>query len=318
MESQEDEFDQPLAELRAAVEVEWSNRSTAPPAVVYHYAGVAAFVGIVNSRRLWATISSELNDLTELLRAADVLRSVLRVRAQATVRPEYSALYPPQVTTFDFARSDVIEIFVASLTAAEDDLPQWDRYADRGYGVAIGFDTGALQALHAAEHIRQQMGFVEVSYQAARQREFFELFVAAWEHEAAVAVGRDLARAADPLMYMAAWFGNLAGCACAILPRMKSPHFESEHEWRIVHAHVPNLPPDCAVVGETGHKPHVELDLTQLTGELPIVTLWLGPGIANDESERVVRAFLDARGLAGIAIHRSSVPLRLSQRTIDL
>ncbi|HKO58998.1 MAG TPA: DUF2971 domain-containing protein [Thermoanaerobaculia bacterium] len=318
MENYEDKFDSPLAELRAAVDVEWSNRSAAPPPVVYHYTSGKAFAGIISSRRLWATISSELNDLTELLHAADVLRSVLNDRAHAAKLPEYSVLYPPQVTTFDFARTDIIEIFVSSLTAAEDDLPQWDRYANRGYGVAIGFHAEALTALHAADGIRQQMGFVEVSYDASRQREFLELFVAAWEHDASVAVSRHLARSPDPLMYMAAWFGNLAGSACAILPRMKSAHFESEREWRLVHAHVPNLPADCEVVTESGTKRHVELDLAQFTGRLPIATVWLGPGVSNDDSERVVRAFLDNQGFTHVKLRRSRVPLRLSQRTIEL
>jgi hypothetical protein len=318
MDNDRDEFDQPLLELRTALDVEWSTRSDVPPPEVYHYASASSFAGIIRSQRLWATISSELIDSRELLHAADILRSILRRRAITSTLPEYSILYPPQVTHFDFGRPDTIEVYVASLSAAGDDVSQWERYADNRYGLAIGFDTLVLQTLHAAQTLRQPMAFVQVNYDEAQQSEFLELLVDTWERQAAAAVARDMARSRDPLMFIAAWLGNLATCVSAILPCMKSEHYRAEREWRLIHGHVPGLPLDCVVVGERGHKPHVELDLTQLKGELPLTSVRLGPGVSNDDSKRLVREFLDQHGFSRVPIHYSGASLRIQQRVVQL
>jgi len=72
------------------------------------------------------------------------------------------------------------------------------------------------------------------------------------------------------------------------------------------------------VIGERGHKPHVELDLTQLKGELPLASVRLGPGISNDDSERLVRGFLDQHGFSHVPIRRSGASLRIQQRVVQL
>jgi hypothetical protein len=318
MDTDDDEVIQYLDILTAAAEGEWRRHAISVPSVVYHYTSAAAFAAIIRSQRLWATAASQLNDATELLHAAAALRDVLRARAATAALPEYAVLYPPQAFHFDFARHDVMEVFVASLTSAEDDLAQWDRYADRGYGVAIGFDAQRLVALDAATHLRHHMGFVEVCYDQASQREFWDFVVQAWERLAAPAVARSRGRARNPLLYLASWFGNLGGCACAFLPRMKSSHFAIEREWRLIHAHVAGLPHDCAVLADHASKRHVELDLTQLAGKLPLSSVWLGPGVSTVESERQVAELLQAHDLPDVQLHRSRVPLRLEQRALAL
>ncbi len=305
----EDQFDESLLALRAEVEERWRTSQGTPPPIVYHYTSGAALKGIVGSGRLWATVTSELNDMSELLRATEVLKSTLNRHAKAAALPEYQVLFPPQVTEFDYPRSDLATTFVASLSGTEDDLPQWSMYADSFRGVALGFDSKSLLALDAGEDISQPLGFFAMSYSQTDQEAFFDWLVTRWEREASAAAARDLRRADNPILYMAHWFGNLAVGALSVLARMKSHHFRHENEWRLAHLHTRGHA-DCRVHSGHGVKTHVDLDLTQLTDSLPLVSIWLAPGVANDESEAVVRKFLNDRGYGHVPIKRSEIPLR--------
>lgn len=313
----DEQFDDALIALVAETDREWRRTRSTPPDEVYHYTNAAGFKGILESERLWATITSEVNDLTELAHAADALRATLNRHLAGAALPEYSVLYPPQVTAFEYERSDMSSVFIASLSAVEDDLTQWSMYADAFSGLALGFSSAHLLTLDTSTDTSQAIGFFEVEYVREKQEEFWEWFVSRWEREAAAGMVRGLARAADPLWYAASWFGNLAMAALTILPRMKSSHFRAEHEWRLAHVHFPDHT-ECAVHSASGYKTHVELDLTQLANRLPLTSVWLGPAVANDESLQLVQARLRDHGYGDVPVKESRIPLRGEPKTIAL
>jgi hypothetical protein len=207
-------------------------------------------------------------------------------------------------------------VFVASLSEAEDDLFQWSMYAGFG-GVATGFDAAALAALDRADHTRQAIGFFRVTYDDASADAFWDWFVSRWQREAAIAIGRDISRTVDPLWQVASWFGNLAMAALTVLPRMKSSHFAGEREWRLAHAHFPEHE-ECLVHTPPPFKTHVELDLSQLAGRMPLTSLWLGPAVANDESARLTGRFLAQHGYADVPVKCSRIPLRGEPQQLEL
>lgn len=305
----DEEFEESLLALCSEVKERQLAHQSTPPAIVYHYTSAKGLKGIVSSNRVWATTTEELNDRSELIHAAELLKNTLRRHAHAAVLPEYQVLFPPQVTDFSYSRPDLMTTFVSSLSGAEDDLSQWCMYANDFQGVALGFDSKALMALDSAEDTAQPIGFFPVSYTQADQEEVFEWLVTRWEREASVAVARDLTQTSNLYMYFAHWFGNLAVAAFPLFATMKSHHFHSENEWRLAHLHTRGRA-DCVVHSEDGAKTHVQLDLTQLTGNLPLVSVWLAPGIANEASEEALRAFLDASEYQHVPILRSEIPLR--------
>jgi hypothetical protein len=305
----DDQFNESLLILCSEVEKRRLAFQETPPPVVYHYTSAKGLSGVVNSARVWATTTAELNDTSELLHATEILQFTLRRHAREAALPEYKVLFPPQVLNFDYQRPDLATTFVSSLSGAEDDLSQWCMYADNFQGVALGFDSSALMALDAAADISQQIGFFAMSYTQGEQEEAFEWLVTRWEREASAAVARDLRHASNPNLYLSHWFGNLAVAAMSMLARMKSHHFHSENEWRLAHLHTRGRE-DCLVHSGNGAKTHVELDLTQLTGRLPLVSVWLAPGVANDMSEAALRNLLNTSGYHDVRTRRSEIPLR--------
>jgi hypothetical protein len=199
-------------------------------------------------------------------------------------------------------------MFVASFSGAEDSLSQWCMYGGAFSGVALGFDSAALVALDRSTDSPQQVGFFRVRYEEAEQEGFFEWLVTAWEDYEEPAWERDLPNVPDVATYKTLSYSRLAVAALSATPRMKSRFFSSEQEWRLVYMH--NRGGGDREVSGDGQKMHVALDLSKLTGKLPLSTLWLGPAVANDESEAIVRQLLLRWSYEEIAIHWSKIPLR--------
>lgn len=261
------------------------------------------------------TLSSQLNDARELDHASDILRRVLKNRA-ALASFQTGVMYPPSVTSFEYPRPDLVTTFVASLSATEDDLSQWCMYGDAFSGVALGFDSASLVALDLVDHGPQPLGFFKIMYDEPQQQQFFEWLVAEWESQSAAAWARDQPTDADARRYRESWFAQLAVAGLSVLPRMKARHFESENEWRLVHLHTRHR--SCCPILNQGTRQHIALDLVQPAEDLPLVSVWLGASVANDESESLVRALLSKHGREKVLVKRSEIPLRGEARRIAL
>jgi len=303
--------------LRLLLEVDehWRKWQSKPPDVVYHYARANILGQVLESNRLWATLSTQLNDARELDHASDILRGVLKSRA-ASASVHSGELYPPSVTSFQYPRSDLVTTFVASLSATEDDLSQWCMYGDTFSGVALGFDSGSLVELDLIDHSAQPLGFFKVMYEESQQLQFFEWMVGEWERQVSIVWERDHPTDADARRHRLSLFAQLAAAGLSALPRMKARHFASENEWRLVHLH--NRHRSCCPILNHGTRQHVALDLSQPGGKLPLVCVWLGASVANDESENLVRRLLSKHGHEKVSVKRSEIPLRGEPRRIAL
>ena len=283
--------------------------------MVYHYTRAATLTGLLSSQRFRATMTSHLNDTTELAHASDLFRGSLRRRAAARATTDFD-LYPGKLTDYDYAGSDLITTFVASFSGAEDHLPQWCMYGDSFAGVALGFYSAAFVRLDAAEASPQPVGFFRVQYLEHEQSEMFDWLVEEWERHATDAWRTDIPAASNRRWLRAWWYSVVAVGGLSLLPRMKSEYFGSEREWRLAHLHNRGRA-DCPVLASNG-KPYVALDASFGGTALPLASVWLGPAVSNDGSEELVRALLTRSGYSHVPVLRSRIPLRREAQLIAL
>jgi hypothetical protein len=125
----ESRLDAELMHLRDVLRERWRSVELTAPEIVYHYTDLTGFAGILGSGTMWATLSSHLNDDTELLHASAELRRVLHAEAAAAYPMFRHMLLPPEALDFEYARQDAIEVFVASLSSHPDHARQWCMYA---------------------------------------------------------------------------------------------------------------------------------------------------------------------------------------------
>jgi hypothetical protein len=179
----------------------------AEPEIVYHYTSHRAALSILQRRELWLSNILYLNDSKEFWWVYELYSSA---------QSRYWIPEDTEQRIGDAAkqRDRDVSVCVGCFSAHSDDASQWERYADHGQGVAIGFRLSALRK--AAE----ERGGVasRVFYGAEKCVQGIRAALdAEWVRRNVV--GESRAGASDALARLAAF--------------AKEPSFESEREYRV-------------------------------------------------------------------------------------
>ena len=101
---------------------------------VYHYTSSTGLLGLVESRRLWASEATSLNDLAEVRHGWEVVRTWLAKQPTSRARELLMEMA-------DDPLEEKHEVFVLSASTAGDDANQWRLYGQSGNGYAVELDT---------------------------------------------------------------------------------------------------------------------------------------------------------------------------------
>ena len=125
--------------------------SAAPPPLLFHYTTYAGFLGVLESRALWASCVRQLNDAREYQHTFDLLHNRILVMPRRA-SGAYSRLF---LTPYReaLAATPARDAYVACFSGGGDELGLWRAYSGRGAGIAMGFATSELIAM------RQTTGF---------------------------------------------------------------------------------------------------------------------------------------------------------------
>ena len=281
----------------------WKPPTRGIPKTVYHYTNADGLLGILNSKRVWATDCRSLNDETEsqlgVLLAADVAKARALEATDGKLKSFYGSLW-------EYLREEEEEHnFVFSLSSEPDDLTQWRTYARDGRGFTIGFETAALLGNSQAND--DHYGFSQVIYSPRKQRldvtkylSVFEELVTNCEFS-----GRKLESFIDQACVVLDW----AISSQSVL--FKHASFTSEGEWRV------NTYPDTEPQAEVKVRasagrliPYVEL---QLCGEeqncLPISCIGIGPGFRDSGVNFALKKLCRQTGF-DVEIYNANTPYR--------
>jgi hypothetical protein len=128
---------------------------------LYQYTGLGALRGIIESESMWCTHYLCMNDPNELSHGIEVAHEVVKrlanSRADRRLRVFRDALCDLLVP--DNFPSNLV-FYTASFTAQRDDVGQWERYGEKGRGVAIGFSPSLFGIVDAAGLQPNEMSFV--------------------------------------------------------------------------------------------------------------------------------------------------------------
>jgi len=116
-----------------------------PPESIFHYTDFNGMSGIVESKSLWLTKLSYLNDKSELKYAIDRFKFTAEIRASKINNSEKKEFL--ESTSKNLNNLENTNICVASFCEDGDLLSQWRSYGNDGSGVAIEFNANALNKL---------------------------------------------------------------------------------------------------------------------------------------------------------------------------
>lgn len=279
----------------------WNFCSAACP-IVYHYTSVAAARAMVETRSIWLSEHTAMNDASEFAYARDRLTVLMRDRE---VYMDTLARY-----CMVFAVEGLIQdtgLMLGSLTARRDDLSQWRNYASNGAGCVLGIDAAYLEH-DAGVAIRTVL--------------YDESEVDRMLRTALEVVQQQCAEAPDDV----ATLMDFTRHAAADLFNIKHPGFADEREVRIARmlvrardgtlsdiggncTHGSDVPamPVARRIGAFGETSYVALPLIRRDGSNAIVDLGLGPTMCDTDRIRHSTFFKSH----GLDVWQSTLPYRI-------
>lgn len=123
------------------------------PKIIYHYTNLSALEGILSEGKLRLLRSDNMNDRAEMSNFIDLLEKAVCKRLESR---NMNSATRVKFSEERFKRKQDIA-YIASFSTWKDDVSQWERYGNSGYGVAIAFDYKILRnfAKHAGVMLQE-------------------------------------------------------------------------------------------------------------------------------------------------------------------
>lgn len=265
------------------------DRAPTKPPIVYHYTDPAGFLGILESRSLWLSDYSYLNDPSEIRYGVSLAQDRLHRLGEG----DHCGLLQ------EWAKSIAVDdtrVYLACFSREGESISHWREYGD----IAVGFEysTGMFGYTNTTtEHY--------VVYDRKRQEEIIDL------------VGNTVRASYDqdwPVRPPEGWEW-LTTVLMSVLVLFKDPAYRDEREFRIAHVDHPSLRSAESVRFRAAAGRIIPYMTTRQISHaeqpviLPIADVWLS-GRASEALQRGVREALAHHGYSGVSVEKSQIPIR--------
>ena len=271
----------------------------APPPELFHYTDLDGVAGILQSRYLWLSKVSTLNDTSEVNLAVQHFK-VLAREAAASLPTDEAKLLQEAADELEHVRRT--NICVGSFCEEEDQLGQWRSYGNDGRGIAIGFNSAALARIAASHHVRLVRCVYRPEQHAQITKDLAGLLLQAYRAERAT--GKD---------QWSALIARFVSTFLLIAPVVKDTHFGLEREWRLVSLPRPADDPNLTAV-LTGNQASVRFVLPLCEAgarDVDVISsIVIGPTVDPENIADAVDVLVRHRGFRAPAIRYSRVPYR--------
>jgi len=178
---------------------------------LYHYTTPEGLIGIVQTRRIWATSVFYLNDMKEFRHGIELSKKCVQALHDSVTEAFFRKLLTSVLERL--SERDGFHTYVCSFSGLADDLSQWRAYCPTG-GFAIGFPKDMLEVAAA-----QQLCYFEPCIYNPKEK---EVAVNGWvDYNPDERSMRDADGILDGLISASATFKDQA--------------FSAEKEWRMVY-----------------------------------------------------------------------------------
>ena len=251
------------------------------PHLLYHYTDQTGLIGILETKRIWATHARYLNDVREGKIVVDVLRQRLK---EIQNKPEFHNLPIKKLHSNIKELVAHLHIFIASFSERGNLLSQWRAYSGATGGYSIGFNSGYLRDIGGSFLSTQENWFRQDTeplkrclYMKEESKGGFSLISSNSDPGAkreATEDERNQSTAQQSIENFVAWVQDMAAT-------MKHAGFKEEAEWRIalffkddMGWENPNL---RFRPGGSMPSPYIEIDLQSGARRIAIEKIFVGP-----------------------------------------
>ena len=267
--------------------------------LLYHYTDLKGFLGIIESRKLWASNISFLNDYSEFEFGVELTNDIIERKRDISSDPlEKEFIQHLSDVSFVSIFKDLC--YVVSFCEDGNLLSQWRGYGSDASGIAIGFRRDKLQELFDTNS-----WLLKIEYDKNVQKEILELIIKYYLEKA-----KQIDMPSRIFIYEKNILSLMSELS-EILPTFKDPSYKEEKEWRIVYRPTFDETSTKFRIARNIIVPYVELsigtewqDVDELIGEVVI-----GPTRRKDTIFEGVSKVLNDSKLNAI-LRNSNIPFR--------
>lgn len=280
-----------------------------PPPRLFHYTSPDGLIGIIKSRKIWATNIRYLNDFNELVEASDTASIILSEMIESD---DYNDERDLLIEMREKAGTAASRYYVCSFSEDEDSLSQWRAYCPSTGGYALGIPSTQLSA------VAQENGwyFVKCIYDEDKAKNIIKEVITSFleEHRktAATVQPKNISNLINNIaLRFQLYIAQVGGV-------IKNKAFEQEQEWRLISPAVVESDKHINFrTGRSGVVPYFEFPL--LEGKNPNLTgfkdstlkLMVGPNPQPNAEALLAAQYLLTRYLdISSGIEHSKVPYR--------
>lgn len=198
------------------------------PDLVYHYTSLKSVLSIIESGQLWASYITQMQDKEEYFHALNSFAKAagfINSLSHKTLRDCLIERTTVALVNRDEPEQFIYPLFVSSFSYARNDPELWQKHADNGKGVCIGFDNEKLSnCARSFQGLAYQM---PVIYDNTKQQVLLQSLVNF--------ILREYDFSAEARADTEEWVGILTEAMSHIAPLFKrGKDFAWEKEWRFV------------------------------------------------------------------------------------
>lgn len=192
------------------------------PSTLYHYCSVENMFNIFNSKALWLSNSSQMNDSKE----STWIEQYFEVLKNTFAGKEYEKFVDQTLTIYEWNK---YKPFIFCLSAKKDSLSQWRAYSSDGKGVCIGLSSKSLKLPRNVPspnvNADNTIGLLPIEYIINNQKKGIVEVVSHFK--------KIYDEKKEKFWELSSTFLGLALAKMSLT--YKNPSFSEEKEWRIVH-----------------------------------------------------------------------------------
>lgn len=257
---------------------------------LYHYTGIGGLLGIVETRKIWASHAYYLNDSKEILHACEVFGRVISgsIIDYQNEEREFLAQFTTWLETF---RSNAFHVFIFSLSEERSLSSQWRSYTPHGKGVSLGFSSNILNRILQSSGFRLAKCLYKHEEQVELMKSLLEKMLETFRQRLP---HLDITRNHPPQKYYG-FLEKFRGDLLQVLSIIKHTAFEEEREWRIVSPYFEKytVPEIKFREGSSMLMPYIEIDLSKNNGEQELFEeVVLGPSQHANLSMSALSSYL--------------------------
>lgn len=272
--------------------------SSSEDLLLYHYTNLEGLKGIINSRSIWFTHASTLNDPTELKYGKQlILNSIEKVNSNIKDR-NIKELLDGLTTNISAFDTVLYHTYVACFCKSENLLSQWRSYAAQGGGYNLGlrFKTDT-KFYHASDKSKEETHVIlrKMIYDVEEQKQLVMDYISSITSSAEAYLKKPHP-VSDGWGYIAAM--ESVNILFDLMLSFKNPVFREENEWRLIIGKQDTHRPELLKFREVKESliPYIEMHIAENSNGkflFPLRSIKFGPMLDEARTKSALKLYIN-------------------------